>query len=82
VRPPVNEFRAGVSVIAKLAGVPIQTVIIETDTPYLRKGWPIWKPPAFPVRIRVRLGQRFAPEDDCDALLLKLERYFAGEIAT
>jgi hypothetical protein len=61
--------------------VPIQAVIIETDTPYLRKGWPIWRVPAFPIRIRVRLGERFAPEGDHPALLEKLERYFVRELA-
>ena len=37
--------------------------------------------PDFPIRVRMRLGQRFAPEDDCDALLARLERYFATELA-
>jgi 1-acyl-sn-glycerol-3-phosphate acyltransferase len=81
VRKPVNPFRPGLAFIADRAGVPIQAVIIETDTPYLAKGWPIWRvPPRFPVRVRVRLGERFAPEADRDALLERLQRYFDREI--
>jgi 1-acyl-sn-glycerol-3-phosphate acyltransferase len=81
VRQPINRFRPGITAIAQRAGVPIQTVVIETDSLYLRKGWPIWRAPAFPVVLRVRLGARFAPEGDHHALLDKLERYFLGELA-
>jgi len=81
VERPINRFRPGIALIARRAQVPIQAVIIETDTPYLRKGWPIWRMPAFPIRIRVRLGERFAPEGDHPALLEKLERYFVRELA-
>ena len=80
VRRPVNRFRPGITWIAQKARVPIQTVIIETDTPYLRKGWPIWRAPAFPVRLRIRLGERFGPVVDHEALLEDLEGYFAREL--
>jgi 1-acyl-sn-glycerol-3-phosphate acyltransferase len=80
VERPVNRFRPGITLIAQRAHVPIQTVIIETDTRYLRKGWPIWRAPAFPVRIRVRLGERFAPEGEHAELLERLERYFVREL--
>lgn len=80
LQPPVNLFRPGVSLIAHLAQVPIQTVIIETDSPYLGKGWPIWRKPALPVVFRLRLGRRFAPEVDHAALLKRLEQYFVGEL--
>lgn len=76
-RPPVNAFRPGVTLIAKRARVPIQTVFIETDSPYLRKGWPIWRLPPLPIVFKVRLGRRFEPADDTDALLAEMERYFA-----
>ena len=46
VRCPVDRFRPGIAMIAEMARVPIQTVFIETDSPYLRKGWPIWRAPA------------------------------------
>ncbi|MEP7057237.1 MAG: lysophospholipid acyltransferase family protein [Caldimonas sp.] len=82
VEQPLNPFRPGISLIAQLAQVPIQTVIIDTETAYLRKGWPIWRaPPVFPVRIRARLGARFAADADHRALVRKLECYFVRELA-
>ena len=80
LRPPINTFRPGITLIAQMAQVPIQTVIIETTSPYLGKGWPIWRTPEFPVVFSARLGQRFAPEADHQGLLLRLEAYFANEL--
>ena len=64
-----------------LAGVPIQTVFIDTDSPYLRKGWPIWRLPPLPIVFHVRLGRRFPPAADHAALLAEIERYFAAGVA-
>ena len=80
IRAPINPFRPGITLIAQMAQVPIQTVIIESASPYLGKGWPIWRTPEFPVVIRARLGQRFAPEADHQGLLKRLEAYFAAEL--
>ncbi len=80
IREPVNPFRPGLTLIAHRAGVPIQTVLIESDSRYLTKGWPIWRAPAFPVRLSVRLGRRFAPEADHHGLLKRLEAYFSAEL--
>ena len=81
VKAPINPFRPGMTLIAHLAQVPIQTVIIETESPYLGKGWPIWRTPEFPVVFSARLGQRFAPEADHQALLKRIETYFADELS-
>jgi 1-acyl-sn-glycerol-3-phosphate acyltransferase len=77
---PINPFRPGLTLIAHMAQVPIQTVFIETPSPYLGKGWPIWRTPQFPVVFNVRLGQRFAPEADHMGLMKRLETYFATEL--
>ena len=79
--PPINPFRPGITLIAHMAQVPIQTVIIESESPYLGKGWPIWRTPEFPVVIRVRLGERFEPEADHQGLLKRLEAYFADQLS-
>ena len=73
---PVNPFRPGLTLIAKLAQAPIQTVFIETDSPYLGKGWPLWRVPPLPLVFTLRLGQRFAPAQDSAALLQQVEHYF------
>ena len=81
IAPPVNTFRPGITLMAHMAQVPIQTVIIETPSPYLGKGWPIWRTPTFPVVFNARLGERFAPESDHQGLLKRLEAYFAVELS-
>ena len=66
----------------RVAGVPIQTVFIETDTPYLSKGWSILKKPRhLPMTFRVRLGERFEVDQDVNAFVDELHRYFVGELA-
>ena len=82
VAPTLNHFRPGVTLIAKRAQAPIQTVFIDTDTPYLGKGWPIWRVPPLPIVVKLRLGERFAPSPDSEALMHQLERYFRQNIAT
>jgi 1-acyl-sn-glycerol-3-phosphate acyltransferase len=76
VESPLNPFRPGLTLIAKLAQAPIQTVFIETDSPYLGKGWPLWRVPPLPLVFTLRLGQRFAPASDSAALLQQVEQYF------
>jgi 1-acyl-sn-glycerol-3-phosphate acyltransferase len=78
----LNCFRPGITVIAQRAGVPIQTVIIETDTPYLGKGWPLWRCPPLPIVFKLRLGQRFEPQDDAAHTLGELEAYFRKELGS
>ncbi len=80
-RPPLNELQPGITYIAKLAAAPIQTVLIETTSPYLGKGWPLWRKPPLPIVFTVRLGERFQPEADHRALLARLDRYFHDHLA-
>ncbi|MBN9461973.1 MAG: 1-acyl-sn-glycerol-3-phosphate acyltransferase [Burkholderiales bacterium] len=75
VREPVNALGGAFALIARKAGVPIQLVFIETDSPFLRKGWPLWRRPSFPLRYRVRLGPRI---DACGPTEEILTRAFAA----
>lgn len=77
---PLNPFRPGFTMIARRAGAPIQTVFIDTDSPYLGKGWPLWKLPPLPIVFTVRLGRRFEPQADHAALLDEIEAYFAAGV--
>ncbi|WP_295537885.1 lysophospholipid acyltransferase family protein [uncultured Pseudacidovorax sp.] len=77
----LNAFRPGVTLIARLAQSPIQTVFIDTDSPYLGKGWPIWRVPPLPIIFTLRLGERFAPMADSNALTARLEHYFQQHLA-
>lgn len=80
-RQPVNELTGSVAVIAQHAQVPIQVALIETDSPYLGKGWPLLKPPLLPIRYRVRLGSRLEPPRDRASCLQALEREYAEQLA-
>lgn len=79
-RLPVNAFKGAVAGIAKRAAVPVQTVFIETDSPFLCKGWPLSRKPSMPMHYRVRLGRRFDPPVDAQAFQAELERYFNDEL--
>ncbi|MDE1929220.1 MAG: 1-acyl-sn-glycerol-3-phosphate acyltransferase, partial [Burkholderiales bacterium] len=75
---PVNHFHASFALIAKRARVPVQAVFIDTDSPYLGKGWPLWRLPPLPIRFGVRLGRRFEPPSDPHALRDEVEACFAA----
>jgi 1-acyl-sn-glycerol-3-phosphate acyltransferase len=77
---PVNPLKKSVGVIAKHAQVPVQALIIDTDSPFLGKRWRIWTRPSLPITYRVRLGRRFEPPRDAEAFAAELERYYHSEL--
>ena len=77
---PLNPLSRSTALIATRAGVPVQTVIIEFSSPYLGKGWPLWRKPTLPLTCRVRLGRRFDPPRDAHAFTTELEAYFRAEL--
>jgi 1-acyl-sn-glycerol-3-phosphate acyltransferase len=78
---PVNEFQLTAGAIAKHARAPVVTVLIDCDSPYLGKGWPLFRVPALPITYRARLGRRFAPPTDVREFTAELEAYFRAELA-
>ena len=81
VGSPLNPLTGGFALIAKAAHAPVQTILIETETPYLRKGWPLLRRPPLPIRLRVRLGHRFEPMAEPAALVAAVERHLRDELA-
>lgn len=77
---PVNPFKGSVALIARQARVPVQTVLIETDSAYLSKGWSLFRKPTMPISYRVRLGRRFDPPQNTHRFMVELEQYFAQEL--
>jgi len=80
VRRPVGPMTGSIGVIAARANAQVQTVFIETDSPFLTKGWPVYKMPPMPMAYRVRLGRRFDAPRDSAAFVAELEQYFAREL--
>jgi 1-acyl-sn-glycerol-3-phosphate acyltransferase len=79
-RLPINSFVGSVGLIAKHAAVPVQTLIIETDSPFLSKGWPLFRRPDLPIVYKVRLGRRFEPPQDAVTFTAALEQYYRREL--
>jgi 1-acyl-sn-glycerol-3-phosphate acyltransferase len=78
---PLGPLTEAVGAVARRARVPVQTVIIETDSRFLGKGWRLSARPALPLTYAVRLGRRFDPPQDVRAFTAELERYFTRELA-
>ncbi len=73
-------FRPGFAAIAQRAQVPVQAVFIDTNSPYLGKGWPLWRLPPSPIEFTVRLGRRFEPSSSVEVLLRDVEQHFASAV--
>ena len=79
---PLNPLSRSAALIAVRARVPVQAVIIEFSSPYLGKGWPLWRKPSLPLTCHIRLGRRFAPPRDARLFTQELEAYFRAELTT
>ncbi|MBK4738981.1 lysophospholipid acyltransferase family protein [Noviherbaspirillum pedocola] len=77
----IGELRGSIGVIASRAHVPVQTVLAETDSPFLTKGWPFFKKPRMPVHYQVRLGRRFDAPENSAALVAAMSAYFEDTLA-
>jgi 1-acyl-sn-glycerol-3-phosphate acyltransferase len=72
---PLSPLTGSFAVIAKRARAPVQTVFIDTDSPYLGKGWPIWRLPPLPIVFRARLGRRFEPRENHHELVAEVQAH-------
>ncbi|MDO8439911.1 MAG: lysophospholipid acyltransferase family protein [Polaromonas sp.] len=80
-RFPVGALQGTTGLIAKNAGVPVQTVFIETNSGFLGKGWSVLWTPKMPITYRIRLGKRFDPPRHTARFVRELEEYFQSELA-
>ncbi len=80
-RKPVNAFKGGFALIAKNAGVPVQTVFIETNSLFLSKGWPLLRKPDFPLVYQARLGRRFEVNGEVKSFVGDMENYYREALA-
>lgn len=77
----MNPLSGGLAIIARNSGAPVWPIIVRTSSRYLSKGWPIWRLPPEPIRIRISMGEPVVccPEEDAQKFLDQLrERYIAA----
>ena len=79
-RQPVNDIGGSVALIAKKSAVPLQTILITTNSAYLSKGWKIWQPPTFPLIYRAVPGQQFIARGRREETAAQLQRYFESSL--
>jgi 1-acyl-sn-glycerol-3-phosphate acyltransferase len=79
----VNPFAGGCAIIAMRSGAPVLPVFIRSDTRYLEKGWPLWRRPSFPIRMRIDAGKPMSPlpEETAQAFTNRLQAVFENELA-
>lgn len=53
----INPFRPGLALLAQRSGVPVLPIFISSNSPYLQKGWPIWKMPDLPITVTLEVGE-------------------------
>lgn len=80
VTPPVNPLKASFALVAREAGVPVQTILFETNSEFLCKGWPILRKPEFPIIYRARRGRRFEVGHDPRTTVAEIDAYFRREL--
>ncbi len=75
---PVNPFKLGFALMAKLADAPVQTVLITVPYRMVGKRWKLWWAPVLPLRIKVRLGEQFraGPKQSAHDFGAEVEGYF------
>ncbi|WP_374591575.1 lysophospholipid acyltransferase family protein [Aquabacterium sp.] len=80
VTPPLNELKSGAALIAQRAHAPLQVIVLETNSRYLCKGWPIWRPPEFPMVYRARLSTRLPPGGSVQRTMQDLQQVWLSEL--
>jgi hypothetical protein len=59
----------------------VQTILIECESDYLRKGVSLFCRPRLPLRYKLRLGQRFPPTGDAQTLSREVEAYLRTHLS-
>jgi 1-acyl-sn-glycerol-3-phosphate acyltransferase len=69
------------AVTALQAGAAVQTVLIECESDYLRKGVPLLRIPRLPLRYHIRIGRRFEGRGSAQALSQDVEEYLSATLS-
>jgi 1-acyl-sn-glycerol-3-phosphate acyltransferase len=80
----INPFLGGLAIIAKNSHAPVWPIFVQTDSPYLCKGWSLWRLPPKKIHIRMTVGEpvTFAADDDTDTFLNNLRQRYLTALET
>jgi 1-acyl-sn-glycerol-3-phosphate acyltransferase len=53
----LNPLQGSMGLVAKHSQVPVWPVMVQTDSDYLSKGWPVWRLPRKKTHLRMRVGE-------------------------
>jgi 1-acyl-sn-glycerol-3-phosphate acyltransferase len=53
----LNPLQGSMGLVAKHSQVPVWPVLVQTDSDYLSKGWPLWRLPRRKTHLRMRVGE-------------------------
>lgn len=76
----ISSLKLSPFLIAQRAGCDIQTILIESQSKYLGKEWPLQRPPKLPVHITIRAGKRFPSSTDVRTNASILENYYRDSL--
>ncbi len=79
----INPLKGGCSLIAIRAKVPVYPVFIRSNSRFLQKGWPLWRPPVFPIEIAISVGEPLLPDENesAAAFTRRLQQVYEQELA-
>lgn len=78
---PLDRLSQSAALLSRQSGVALQTLLIDFDYAYLGKDWPVYRKPRLPLRVKVRVGRRFAVPSDVMAATQELQNYLRAELA-
>jgi 1-acyl-sn-glycerol-3-phosphate acyltransferase len=53
----LNPLQGSMGLVAKHSQVPVWPVMVQTDSDFLSKGWPVWRLPRKKTHLRMRVGE-------------------------
>jgi 1-acyl-sn-glycerol-3-phosphate acyltransferase len=79
----INPIKGGCALIAIRSKTPIFPVFIRSNTRFFQKGWPLWKPPIFPVSLQIDVGEPLFPRngETASGLTSRLQSIYDQELA-
>lgn len=79
----INPLKGGCAIIATHSQIPVYPIFIRSDTRFLQKGWPLWRRPVFPIRIRFDLGEPLVPQpgESSQAFTARLAAVYEQELS-